>query len=488
MQAPLNEQFLGTEYMRVTAVLCTILRNVPSTAVTAAGFAAVWFAAGSAAFAHSLEDAVRAAVTTNPTARAADENVKASAMELLQLEREYQPRFSLYGEAGAALFDDPDRLIATDQRDAKVYREIGAVGEVILFDGYRRANMIYKNAARLDGSIFKLLDASETMALNAVEAYIDVYRHRQLLQVATQNIVRHRGIIRQVNDLVSSGRLPTSAGFEAEERLLAARMSKLEVEQALRDANARYLAVIGQNPHQRMHVPYIKNLPLNKQEFVIRSVRSSHRLQQFEAAINASKFDVGITTADERPQLKLEGGLRHGRDVSGTSGSESDVFVGVRMDWEFYAGGRKSRRRALQYRTSEVMAERDAVRREVFEMAERAWHAYDANIERTVLLSRRLSAARNTSEQYKEQFQGGSRTLLDLLDAERNYFNVRFEQVSAEASFIFSQYRLLASQSMLAKHFNVSPANVVLEPNFTARATGAKRPASIFNTEIRALE
>jgi adhesin transport system outer membrane protein len=204
--------------------------------------------------------------------------------------------------------------------------------------------------------------------------------------------------------------------------------------------------------------------------------------------VDERRFEVGIATSDERPQLRLQAGVRHGRDVSGTRGGESDAFVGLRMDWEFYAGGREARERALQHRTSEAMAERDAVRREVFEMAERAWHAYDTNIERTVLLGRRLAAARNTSDQYQEQFRTGARTLLDVLDAERSFFNIRFEKVSAEASFIFSQYRLLASQSRLAKHFGVRPANVVLDASFTERATSATRPTAIFNTEIRALE
>ena len=42
---------------------------------------------GAAAHAMTLEEAVRAAVNSNPTSKAADANVRASAMELLQLER-----------------------------------------------------------------------------------------------------------------------------------------------------------------------------------------------------------------------------------------------------------------------------------------------------------------------------------------------------------------------------------------------------------------
>mgnify|MGYP001799779318 CR=1 FL=1 len=441
-----------------------------------------------AAHAITLDEAVRAAVTTNPASRAADANVQASAMELLQLEREYMPSVSVYGEVGGTYFDDADRLNVIDQRDTKIYREVGIVGELTLFDGYRRANLVYQNAAALDGAIFRLLDASETMALNAVEAYIDVLRHRSLLSVTEQNIARHRQIIRQVKELIDAGRLPASTGFEADERLLAAQMSKVEVRQALFDANSRFLAVVGKDPDGHMNVPFVHNIPLNKQEFVIRSVRNNFRLKQFESNIQAVEFDEGVQTADEKPQVRLQAGARHGREVSGTSGSESDVFVGLRVDWEFYAGGRDARERALKHRTSEARAERDVVRREVFELAERTWHAYDANIERTVLLSRRLSAARETSRQYQEQFQTGSRSLIDVLDAEATIFNVQFEKVSAEASFTFSQYRILASQGLLAKRFNVTAANVPLNPDFVARATSSGRPQAIFNTEIKALE
>jgi len=437
--------------------------------------------------AESLRDAVRAALTTNPTGRAANADVKASALELLQLRGDYQPRLLLQGEVGAEQYDDPDRLSPADNRDTKFNREIGLTAELTLFDGYRRANRVYRNASRLDESIFGLLDASETMALNAVEAYIDVARHTSLLGVANRNIARHQEIARQVDDLVEGDRLPVSARFELQERLLAARLSRLEVERALADSQARYRSVIGHDPVGTGPVPAIGDLPMTKSDLVLRSLRDSFRLKESGQKIVQARFQSGITTADEKPQVTLQAGVRTGRDVAGTSGTESDAFVGVRLDWELFAGGRDARRRALQQRTLQAEAERQKTVREVREMAERSWNAYHTSIERTVLLDRRVSAARKTSDQYQDQFRAGTRSLLDVLDAERTFFNVLFESVSADASFTFNQYRMLAAQSRLAAHFDIEPADVPLEPDFTARAQNAPRAAAIFNTEIKAL-
>ncbi|MFB9149372.1 TolC family protein [Roseovarius ramblicola] len=439
------------------------------------------------AAAESLADAVRAAVTTNPTGRAANADVKASALELLQLRGEYQPRLFLRGEAGAERFDDPERLTPSDNEDTKFNREISLTAELTLFDGYRRANLVYRNASRLDESIFGLLDASETMALNAVEAYVDLARHSRLLNVANRNIARHRDIGRQVDELVDGGKLPVSDRFEVQERLLAARLSRLEVQRAMADTAARYRAVIGHDPGGTEPVPAVGDLPMTKKDMVLHSLRNSFRLKGAGQRIAQTRFRQGITTADEKPQVTLQAGVRAGEDVAGSAGAETDAFVGLRLDWELFAGGRDARRRALQQRTLQAEEERREVVRDVREMAERSWNAYHTSIERTVLLDRRVSAARKTSAQYQDQFLAGTRSLLDVLDAERTYFNVLFENVSAEASFTFNQYRILAAQSRLAAHFDVEPADVPLEPDFAARAQQAPRATGIFKTEIRAL-
>lgn len=437
--------------------------------------------------AESMQSAVHAAVTTNPKAQAGKENVKASALELLQLEEDFMPRLSLYGDAGAQYFDDPTRLSPQDNRRTRFGREIGLAAEVTLFDGYRRANRVYRNSARVDESIFKLLDASETLALNAVEAYIDVIRHTDLLGVADQNIRRHVEISRSVKKLVKVGRLSSSDEFEIDEQLLAARLSRLEVKQALENAKVRYETVIGHKPTANMSVPNVRELPDTLRELLIRSVSNNFRVRLADTRIQQSKYQAGINRSDELPELKLRAGIRHGSDLDGLSGSESDAFVGLQLNWDLYAGGRKARRSALSRRTSEALAERAEVVREVQELTSRDWISYGTGIERTVLLGNQRAAARKAADQYQMQFDGGTRSLLDVLDAERTFFNVRFEEVSAKASLAFSQFRLLATQSQLATYFGARPADVPLMPNYEKRAR-AGRPAAIFNTEIRALE
>ena len=131
----------------------------------ALGCALVW---GTPLHSESLQSAVRAAVSSNPAQQAARAETQASALELLELRREYMPRVTLNGSLGGNVVDNPTSLSAADNGTLKLASQIGVSAELVLFDGHRRANLIYGNAARLDGSILRLLDASETMALSAV--------------------------------------------------------------------------------------------------------------------------------------------------------------------------------------------------------------------------------------------------------------------------------------------------------------------------------
>ncbi|MFD2855488.1 TolC family protein [Seohaeicola zhoushanensis] len=166
--------------------------------------AAALLVAGSAS-SETLQQAVRTALTSNPEIRATTAEARASAYDLLKLQSEYQPIVTLYGKAQTQRVYDPGSQVSTDLGDTKFARQLGIEAELVVLDGNRRANLVYSNAARVDGNIFRLLDASETMALNVVEVYIDLYRHLRLQEAAARNLRRHREIGQKVNELVDGG-------------------------------------------------------------------------------------------------------------------------------------------------------------------------------------------------------------------------------------------------------------------------------------------
>ncbi|MEM6635191.1 MAG: TolC family protein [Pseudomonadota bacterium] len=438
------------------------------------------------AFAETLTEAVRSALTTNPTVRAESAEARAAALELLQLQGDYLPTVSLFGDVRSETIDDPANLSALDNNDTKTARQAGLQAEITLYDGLARENRVFAGSARVDGRIFSLLDASETLALTAVEAYVDVLRRQALAVVARENVARHEELGAQVRQAVEGGRLPASDGFEAENRILATRVAELRVREAIANANSRYTRVIGKAPTGGMAVPRVRNLPQSAAQTVQLAVDNSFRVRAADTAIRQRQYERVIVEADRRPRVSLNAGVTTGEDLAGSAGSRDESFVGLQLNWTLFKGGRDPETRALIERREKAILERNAAIRDVREMAERTWHAHRADLARLRLLTDQEAANERIVAQYREEFAAGTRTLLDLLDAERALFNVRFQKVSAASTVSFNQYRLVAAQSKLANMFGIAPANMTLLPDFEARAL--QRPASVFNTEVAPLQ
>ncbi len=442
--------------------------------------------APAAGYAESLRETVRAAVTTNPSVHAASDEARASAYDLLKLQSEFQPEVTLYGEAGAQRVDDPASLSPADNNETKFAREIGLNAELVLFDGARRANLVYANAARVDGSIFRLLDASETMALNATEVYIDVYRHLLLLDAARRNLARHREIGRKVVELVEGGKLPLSDRLQVDDRIRASQLVIIDIERRLRDADARFKRIVGRKRQGGLSVPVPRIHVGSLAQLLDAAVANSYRVRIAGIEIDRAEYEREAGEAERKPRITLNAGVRHGEDVDGVSGSETDTFVGLRMNWVLHKGGRSARNRSMIERRNKAISERHVTIRDVRELAERTWNAHQANLDRARLLDVQLAVNRRLVEQFVTEFEAGTRTLLDVLEVERATFEVEFEKISADASLAFSRYRLLAAQSRLARHFGVENANAALIPDFEDRARA--KTTSIFRTSIPELD
>lgn len=437
--------------------------------------------------AESLQSAVQHALSSNPAQKAARAETQASALELAELRREYMPRVTLNASLGGNVVDNPTSLSPADNGTMKLASQIGVSAELVLFDGHRRANLIYGNAARLDGTIFRLLDASETMALNAVEAYVDVVRHSQLLHVARSNVARHQELGRKVRDLVRGGGLPESARIQVQDRLLAAQLAQSDVEAALQHARDRYRSVIGHAPRGQMRLPSPGGLPRSRNALVQRAVANSADIRFATTQVQQRVADQGLAQSADRPRVSLNADLSAGNNLNGSSGRQTNAFLGMRLNWTLFEGGQEQRDAALSTRVRQAELDREAAEREVRELAARAWTTHQSANQTLALLSRQENANIALVRQYQDEFDAAQRTVLDVLEAERALFNVRFQRVSSEASVVFGKYRMLAVQSRLASHFGARASHVALIPDYADRARSDARGV-VFDTGIPALE
>lgn len=436
------------------------------------------------ASAMSLREAVQHTVDTHPLMSAAKADRRATGYELRQAQGRLLPTLDLSADIGYQKIDRPNGL-AANVNDRWFAREQGIVNiRQVLFDGFDRANDIYKNAARLDAAAYRVLDRAQLLGLRAIEAYIDVRRHRNLLSVARDNVRRHEAILRIVRERREGGKSSDGEVSQAEQRVAATEALVAQIKLALEDARAKFTQIVGRKPGRTQRVGFPKRIPKTKRTAIHVSYDNNPAIKAAGADSDAAKFEREQSKGGYYPTVSLEGTGTFGNDVNATVGKSEDLFGRVVVTWNIFDGLiTTNRKRALTERYAQAQAEQEARRRETRQAVERAWAAYTVGGERVRSFRKQVRLNGKVVDSYLEEYQLSKRTLLDLLDTEGALFNSRFQLSSVYAVHLFSSYQLLASMGVLLDVVGVrAPAEVVADHRHQSQQS-----FGIFNIDIEPL-
>jgi len=442
---------------------------------------------GAQVAAETLPNAVVQSIMNNAARKASIASIEAQEKQVAVIQAGRLPRVDIFGEVAGERIDDPTTLDPADNDTGKLASSIGVTVTHSLVDGMRSLNTLYREATLLDAEIIRLSDATETLALNAVQAYIDVLRHQGIVSLAVQNIANHQRIVSQVEDQVIAGRLSQADRFRAGDKLLAAQLARAEAQKALDDAASQYQLVIGRAPTGGMSMHSGVKLPASLSALMSNALTNSHQLKLAQNDIQALTYQGEIDASEWRPQIDLFALADVGDNRGGSSGNDSRLATGLRLNWTLH--------NELS-RTNTVARNRDLIMRahyqkkqledEVSDFARRSWIGYQSAVEQKALLDRAVATNVRIVEAFREEFAAAKRPLLQVLDAERALFNQRVQRLNAAANVSFQQYKILAAQNTLADHFGLAHSGRVLNPDFEQRVKAA--PRNVFSVSVPPLE
>lgn len=424
----------------------------------------------------SLSVAVERAVTTNPRVLEANARRRAVDHELGEAYGLYLPTLDLEAGIGPQFVDRPNSLAVTNNREWRSSRDVSLIARHTFFDGFLRANEVYRQAARVDGAAARVIERSELVGLEAVETFLDVLRHRRILSTSDDNIRIHGALLSRVRTRFSGGSSTEGELRQAEERLAAAQAVRADILKALGAAEARFENVIGSKPGALQGVGLPRGLPKTQGAAIIAGRDNHPALRAGGSDVRAAEADYDKAKAPFFPRVGVEGRAKLGEDNDGTPGVNNDFSVRLRLSWNIFNGGIDRHRRLRQNeKLTETRMKLDQLRRTVDETVRRSWSDINTNDLRLAALSRQGRAATAVIATYDREFEAGLRDLLDLLDAQSSSFNVRIQQISAQTIAVFARYRLFASTGKLLASFNVTaPSEGTTGPGETPWFVGAR--------------
>lgn len=416
------------------------------------------------AYAISLKDAVNLVLTTNPEVGVTVKDRRAIDYELRQARGLYYPQIDVTYQAGPEYSENDSVDFGNDREGPHdhgrgLFRRDGRVTlSQLLFDGFATDSEVERQQSRVVSAAHRIQDQSQVSALDAVQAYIDVLRHRDRVKVAQDNIQAHLMTLGLVQKRAELGGGNIADVRQAEARLATARTSLKQIEGDLRESEATFERVIGQPASNLESVELLPSaLAPTVEAAVTRGIDRNPRVRLAKADIDVAEAEIRQMEAPFYPDLRLQLSGATATDVNGIEETTYNAAAQVVATYNLYRGGiDEARVKEAKERRSEALERLRLQQRQVAEEVRISWSQWQTQTNRVGTLTDQVTANQRTRDVYLQQFDIGQRSLLDLLDSTNELFLAKEGLVNANYLRLFANYRILASTGELVQTLGVS--------------------------------
>jgi len=286
--------------------------------------------------------------------------------------------------------------------------------------------------------------ATEEQTLFSVaQAYLDVVRDQAVLDLNINNVQVLRRQLEAVNDQFRVGQVTRTDVAQAESRLALATADRQQAEGNLQSSRANYVRVVG-HPPAKLDAPKERPaLPATLQEATSLAAANNPSVFLADYTAKAGEDAVRATRGLLGPQLSVVGDLNRQSETVGNGREATEASVLARVTMPLYeAGSVYAQTRAAKQTVSQLRDQLADTRNAAVQAAARDWEQIQALRQRAVSLSSTIRAAEIALEGVRQEAQVGSRTVLDVLNAEQELLVDRVNLVTAQHDLAVIEFDL----------------------------------------------
>ena len=315
----------------------------------------------------------------------------------------------------------------------------------IVYDGGETRSQISIQKALLDSADYRVQAATQAIALDAISAHLDVYMQRELIALARKNLKIHQDIYQLLAEREQAGAGDIADVNQTQARLARAQSDMLIKKADLSRAVANYMRVIGSSPPGELaYAKAPQTMPNSMEEALIWTEQKNPELLAFNAAIKEAEARLALARSPFKPKINLELSSSYKDNYEGSDTWQNTNEAMVVMRWNLYKGGQdKAGKKAALSRKYQSQSNRDDVLLELRKSTSATWTNYVSLKRQKQAFRDATNYSRNTFEAYLNQFSISRRSLIDVLNAESDYFQSASQLVVVTVNELLEAYRIL---------------------------------------------
>lgn len=321
-----------------------------------------------------------------------------------------------------------------------------------IFNGGGTLAQISTARARTQAGTARLSQVEQQVLLNAIAAYIDMAEKQEALFLTWENVdvlTRH---LQGTQKQFKAGVITLTDVSQSEARLARANAQLRDAENALEDARANYIREIGREPKIEHFPPLPAALPLNEED-VTAHVATHPSLVEAQHNERAADYTINERFSTLLPSVSVQGQMSDEKGSTTPSiNTVNDRAILLRVSVPiFQSGAEYSRLREARYDYTRAQNQTEDVARQTLRDAMREWDGYTASGKAIHDHEQASDAAQRALDGMRKEQLAGSRTVIDVLNAQDELYIARIDLLRAKARHVLSAYRLLTATGELDK-------------------------------------
>ena len=405
----------------------------------------------SSSYATSLRDSVEKAINTNPDIIAEKKNQEAYRKYVDEREGVYLPTLDLEAYLERAR-EKSDYDTGTDSTLYEDGYKASIIFRQYLYDGGETPSQVSEAKHQDLANKHRSFYAIENTILETVKAYTGLVLSDETLALTYDMIKTNEEnlITAKEKEEISGEVLET---YQVSSKLNFVTDNYIEEQDLKETGLANYMKYVGEEPTGNVCRPVIDEtkVPSTLKEAIEIAVLRNHRILEQIENIKVQREKIAQYDATFLPSLNLELKASIDDDLElDENGRVDDAYVRLNFNWNLFNGNRDSIRSEQEtIFLQEQKKTLDEITNDVVAEVKSLYSKFYKNKKRIEALKKYVNANVNIVEVYRNEFQAGTRTFVDILNAESELFESSKGLINMEYTALNNYYDLMFNLSLL---------------------------------------
>jgi adhesin transport system outer membrane protein len=406
-----------------------------------------------------LSDTVTTALEYSPRLQVLQANQDAVGFERDRAYGGYLPQVDIAFGYGAEAHSDT--LTRAQGNEHNFYDRLeGSIRlSQLLYDGKETRSLVEIEDAKMVSAGYRTFDNAEAIALDSIIAHMEVYRQRELVVLAEENVNDHLEILAKLEERQEGGAGSIADVDQTKARLARANASLAEIQSKLKSAEANYQRFVGKlaGDVEFFSIPSTI-VPVSLDEAVQQTAERNPKTLALNANVEEADRRIELSKSNFLPKVHAELSSTYEDQIESSETYEHNNQAMMRLRWNIFNGHSDvADRKAAMARKLQAGHHRDDQRDMVVEETRITWAELESSRKQKINFSEALDYNQKTLDSYVKQFIVGQRTLLDVLDAHNEKFQSAGLLVTAKTNEVIAVERLLALTGKLNESLQIDP-------------------------------